>query len=300
VTGLLALALAAAPGCPEALLAARRIDAPEALAASAPGIVARLELDGAGGPTLALAVEAETLAAAERDAPGELRAAGDRFRARLRRHCDLAAAPAAPGAATPADRATLDAILARPEFGRARADPLALSRWLYALWRRLVDLLGTAEAGSYATGGRTLFLAALVLVVGIAALAHVRRRRVERPASATPGATAAAAALPAPEVGDALAEAALAAGRPAEAVRQSFLSLLASLERSGRVPRGRALTNREMAALLAAGDLSSGFAALASLFDRVVYGAAPVGVEEARACLGRSRWLRGRVDGGAA
>jgi hypothetical protein len=321
VTALLALALAAAPGCPGALLAADRAATPEALAASAPGIVARLDRDGAGGPSLALAAEADALVAAAEAAPDGLRLAADRFRARLRRHCDLARAPAATGAATPAERAALDGILARPEFGRARADPFALSRWLYGLWRTLADLLGTAEAGKYATGGRTLFLAAVALALGAALLVHLRRRRAARPASAPARDAAGAMALPPPDEGDALAEAALASGRTAEAVRQSFLALLASLERSGRVPRGRTLTNLEMAAVLgsrrpprafpapasapllpaaATDDLPSGFAALASLFDRVVYGGAPVGAEEARSCLGRSRSLRGRVDGGGA
>lgn len=297
MTALLALALAAAPGCPEALAAAERAGGPEELAVSAAGIVGRL--DRGGGTTLALAAEAGALAAAEVGPPDALRLAAGRFRARLRRHCDLAAAPPSPGIPTPAERRKLDEILARPEFGRARADPFALSRWLHDLWRRLLDLFGTAEAEKYATGGRTFFLAAVALALGAALVASVRRRRAARPASARAGAAAGATGLPPPEEGDALAEAALGGGRAAEAVRQSFLALLASLERSGRLPRGRTLTNREMAALLGAtGDLSSGFSSFASLFDRVVYGGFPVSSEEARDCLGRSRSLRGLLEVG--
>jgi len=315
VTALLALALAAAPGCPESLAAADRARAPETLAVSAAGIVERLDRTGPGGPILALSAEAEALAAAAKGPPGALPLAADRFRSRLRRHCDLAAAPAAAGTPTPADRDKLAEILARPEFERARANPFVLSRWLYVLWRRLLDLLGTAEAGKYATGGRTFFFAALALALGAALLASLRRRRAAaRPAATAPGATASATAPAPPEVGDALAEAALAGGRPAEAVRQSFLALLSTLERSGRLPRGRALTNRELSAFLRSpattsptastsggrADLPSGFSSLASLFDRVVYGGAPVAAAEARDCLGRSRALRGLVEGGGA
>jgi hypothetical protein len=299
VTVLLALALAAAPGCPEALAEADRAGEPEALAASASGIVGRL-VHG-GGPTLALAAEADALAEAAKGPPDAFRLAADRFRARLRRHCDLAAAPSGTGKLTPGERSKLDEILARPEFGRARADPYALSRWLYDLWRRLLDILGTAQAGKYATGGRTFFVAAVAAALVAALAVSVRRRRAARPASAPAGAAEGATALPAPQEGAALAEAALAGGRAAEAVRQSFLALLASLERCGRVPRGRTLTNREMAVLLGAtGDLSSGFSTLASLFDRVVYGGVPVAAEEARAFLSRSRSLRGLLEGSGA
>jgi len=299
VTALLALALAVAPGCPEALAEADRAGAPEALAASASGIVGRLVRGS--GPTLALAAEVDALADAAKGPPDALRLATDRFRARLRRHCELAAAPAGTGKPTPAERRKLDEILARPEFGRARADPYALSRWLYDVWRRLLDLLGTAQAGKYATGGRTFFVAAVAAALVAALAVSVRRRRAARSASAPAGAAASATPLPAPDGGAALAEAALAGGRAAEAVRQSFLALLASLERSGRVPHGRTLTNREMAVLLgASGDLSSGFSTLAALFDRVIYGGAPVATEEARAFLSRSRSLRGLLEGGGA
>lgn len=314
MTAILALALAVVPGCPEALAAADRDATPEALAGSASSIVGRLQ--PGGGPALALAAEAEALGDAAHGPPDALRLAAGRFRARLRRHCDLASAPAAAGMPTPSERSRLEEILARPEFERAREDPFAPSRWLYGLWRRLLELLGTAEAGEYAIGGRSLFFAAVVLALGAALIVSLRRRRsAARPASAPEGG-AGAWTLPLPEEGDALAEDALRGGRGAEAVRHSFLALLASLERSGRVPRGRALTNQELAALLgsplasatlapplasgAGGELSSGFASLASAFDRVVYGRVPVAAEEARACLARSRALRDLLDGSGA
>jgi hypothetical protein len=314
VTAILALALAVAPGCPEALAAADGDSTPEALAGSASGIVGRLQ--PGGGPTLALAAEAEALAAAAHGPPDALRLAADRFRARLRRHCALAAAPAAAGAPTPSERSRLEEILARPEFERAREDPFAPSRWLYGVWRRLLELLGTAEAGQYAIGGRALFFAAVVLALGAALIVSLRRRRAAARTASAPEGAASAWALAPPEEGDALAEAALGAGRAAEAVRHSFLALLASLERSGRVPRGRALTNQELAALLGSrlapatlapplasgtgGELSSGFAFLASVFDRVVYGRVPIAAEEARACLARSRALRDLLGGSGA
>ena len=55
MTALLALALAAAPGCPEAVAAAERLDSPRDLALAAPGVVLRLVDRGAGGAAEALA-----------------------------------------------------------------------------------------------------------------------------------------------------------------------------------------------------------------------------------------------------
>jgi hypothetical protein len=107
----------------------------------------------------------------------------------------------------------------------------------------------------------------------------------------------AASALPAPDHCDALARAALAAGRWAEAVRHAFLALLGVLERQGRVPRGRALTNRELASHLAAtaprlpAALAPGFADLAARFDLAIYGGARVAAGEAAAFLDRAREL---------
>lgn len=296
MTALLALALLAAPGCPAALAAAAGIESPRDLGAQAPALVALLVERGAGGPAAALGSEADAFAEAALAGEGDLAALAERFRARLARHCALAAERPAGTALRPGDRLVLDQILARPEFRRARADPGALGRWLADLWRRVLELLGTEEAGRYATGGRTAFFAAVALALAAGLAWAVRRRRAGEPGQRRP-VPAAATALPPPDRSEALARAALAAGRQAEAVRHAFLALLGTLERQGRLPRGRALTNRELAGHLAAagprlpGALAPGFAELALRFDRTVYGGAPVSAGEAAAYLDRAREL---------
>ena len=296
MTALLALALAAAPGCPEALAAAR-LESPAQLGADAGAIVSRLVEQGAGGPAAALRAEAAALAEAAREDAGGLEAPAERFRARLARHCALAAERPDGATLRPGDRRALDEILARAEFQGARSGSGALSRWLLELWRRILDLLGTEEAGRYATGGRTAFFAAAVLAV-VAGLAWAVRRRRAAQGSERPAAPAATSALPPPDRRDALAQVALAAGRWPEAMRLSFLALLGALERGGLVPRGRALTNRELAGHLAAtgprlpAALAPGFADLAGRFDRAIYGGTPVAAGEAAAFLDRARDLR--------
>ncbi|HEU4382030.1 MAG TPA: hypothetical protein VFR85_00905 [Anaeromyxobacteraceae bacterium] len=270
MTALLALALAAAPGCPDALAATARLEAPADLAPAAPAVVARLVDRGAGGPANAL--EAEAAALAEAAGEGDLAAAAARFRARLARHCALAAQRPARAALRSADRRALDEILSRPEFREARADRGAIGRWLSELWRRILDLLGTDKAGRYAAGGRTLFFAAVAMALAAVLALMVRRRSAAgrpRPAAAAP---------PSP-------------GRPEASegtppwerlgVRDAFRSLLGLLERNGRIPRRRALTNRELAVHLAAAPssppgLASAFADLAYRFDRTVYGGVPM------------------------
>ena len=302
MTALLALALAAAPGCPGALAAATRIQSPRDLGLEAPAITALLVERGAGGPAAALAAEAEACAEAARTGEGDLEALSDLFRARLARHCALAAEPPLGPALRPGDRRALEEVLARPEFRRARADPGALARWLSELWRRILDLLGTEEAGRYATGGRTAFFAAVALALAAGLAWAVRRRRAGEVAG-RPRPPAASSSLPPPDRSEALARAALAAGRWSEAVRHAFLALLGALERQGRVPRGRALTNRELAGHLAAtgarlpAGLAPGFADLAARFDRAVYGGAPVAAGEAAAFVDRARevWALGEA-----
>jgi hypothetical protein len=247
VSALLALALAAAPGCPAAVAAAA--GPPEDLASRAPAIVASLEAAGAGGPTVAVASAARAIAAAGADArAGEAAVAA--FRGALARHCALAAAPAAPEASA-ADRAALAEILARPELAGARGDPYALRRALVRLWDWIVDLLGTEEAERYASLGRALFLGVAAAAVLLAAAA-LRRRRRGRTAGAGPVPDAAAPGVR-PDGGEsaALAEEALRRGETRAAVRLGLLAALAALERAGRIPRGRALTNGEVVAAAA-------------------------------------------------
>jgi len=286
VSALLALVLAAAPGCPAALAAGA---APaDDLASRAPALVEALDQAGAGGPTAALAASARAAAAA---APAARDAAVAAFRGALARHCALANLPAAPEASA-ADRAALTEILARPELAQARSDPYALWRALLRLWDRIVELLGTEEAERYASLGRALFLgvaaAALVLV-----LAGLRRRSGERGTAARPAGSA--RALPEADESAARAEEALRSGDGRGAVRYALLAALGALERAGAVPRGRALTNEEVVAITTSADL----AALAGAFDRAVYGGMPVAPEEARTAVERARRIAGTAGAAA-
>lgn len=267
MTPLLALALAAAPACPAALADAAALD-DAALAREARRVARELDAGGAG-PVDALAAEA---------------ADGARFRAALARHCAWAAAPAAPAA--PRDAAALREILARPEYARAAVDPAAVRRALLALWERLLEALGTAEAERYAVAGRTLFLAAAAVALLLAAGAVRRRRARGRPRAPAPAPRAADAG-----VAVEAAEAALARGEAGAAIRLALLAALAALERAGRVPRGGALTNGELVRELDGppGAARADLSALAALFDRTVYGGRPAAPDEARAAVAHAR-----------
>jgi len=307
VTALLLATLAAA--CPVA-------PAPEAgpadMRALARAAVAELERRG---PADALAAEAEALARDAEDPAmprAAVRARAARFAVRLDRHCRLLALRPAAGASA-ADRSRLDEILARPEFRGSRAATFALGRWLVKVWDDLLELLGTAEAGRYATGGRNVFFTLLTVAVLGALFLVLRRRAAARRGSEPAQAAPATGRLPDPAESDSRAAAALRAGDATETVRQAFLGLLGSLERGGRVPSGRALTNRELAAWLATptstttatptstptptptvplSDLALSFAALARSFDRAIYGMAPPALADAEVYLERSRELR--------
>jgi len=285
VSALLALVLAAAPGCPAALAAGA---APaDDLASRAPALVEALDQAGAGGPTAALAASARAAAAA---APAARDAAVAAFRGALARHCALASLPAVPEASA-ADRAALAEVLARPELAQARSDPYALRRALLRLWDWIVELLGTEEAERYASLGRALFLgvaaAALVLV-----LAGLRRRSRER-GTAAREAAGPARAVPEADESAARAEEALRNGDGRGAVRYALLAALGALERTGAVPRGRALTNEEVVALRSPSPMTSDLAALAGAFDRAIYGGLPVAPEEARTAVERARRIAG-------
>jgi hypothetical protein len=321
MSALLALALAAAPGCPAALAAAA--STPDAaLAARAPALVAALE-EGGAGPTGALAAAARAMDAGH----GAAQAAAG-FRRALARHCALAAAPREPEASA-ADRAALAEILARPELSGSRLDRWALRRALARWWDWLVERLGTAEAERYASLGRALFLGAAVAAAALAFTGMRRRRRVAREARE-------AALDPvrrtdaAPDGAAARADEALRRGDAREAVRLALLAALGALERAGRIPRGRALTNDEVIALLGASTPRSSssssssssststpgsgsgsaspppppppptdLAVLVRTFDRAVYGGLPVTPDDARAALERSRRVVGAAGGPA-
>jgi hypothetical protein len=163
-----------------------------------------------------------------------------------------------------------------------------------------VERLGTQEAERYASLGRALFLGASAgaLALGVAALRRRRRRTARAASSARADAGGAAGA----DATAALAEEALRRGEAREAVRFALLAALGALERAGRVPRGRSLTNGEVV-LLASGSSTStstsatststataaDLALLAGTFDRAVYGLLPVTPEEARAAVEQAR-----------
>ncbi len=312
---LLASLAAACPPAPDAEAAAAD------LVAQARSAVAELERRG---PTDALAAEAEALAGAAEDpaTPREkVGALATRFAARLERHCQLQAQRVAVGA-TGADRSRLAEILAGPEFRSSRGATLVLSRWLAGIWERVLELLGTAEAGRYAAGGRNVFFALLAGAILAAFVLALRRRAAIRRERPPPPLEPAGQRRSDPAESDSRAAAALRAGDAAEAVRQAFLGLLGSLERNGRIPAGRALTNRELVAWVGAtwtGAATAGgiaphpaplpargereriavaFSELARTFDRVVYGMAPPAIAEAGSYLERTREIRRQVAGG--
>lgn len=197
---------------------------------------------------------------------------------------------------SPGDRAALREVYARPELSRARADPAALRRLVARLWFRLVDLLGSAEAERYASVGRTVFILAVV-ATGLAAFAAARRRRFQaRVAPASPERER--APLPPPDRSAELAQGALARGDGPAAVRLAFLSALAALEESGRLPRDRTQTNGELAMRLgAAGALDREFGALGRTFDGVLYGRATVSAQQARDAVESAHRIRAALGG---
>lgn len=312
MTALLALALAAAPGCPAALAAAAA-SADADLAARAPALVEALE-DAGAGPTAGLAAAARALAAPG-PAPASAPGAAAAFRGALARHCALAAEPAAP-AASAADRAALGEVLARPELSRLRLDPWAIRRALLRAWDRIVELLGTTEAERYASLGRALFVGVAAGAAVLAAAALGRRRRGDGGAPRG-AAERGASGERAPETTAVEAEAALRRGDGREAVRLALLAAVAALEGAGRVPRGRALTNEEIvrvATSAAASDstststsrstnanatFASDLALLAHAFDRAVYGGRPVPADDARAAVERARRVAAAAGGAA-
>jgi hypothetical protein len=301
VTALLALALAAAPGCPGALAEAEALAGDPAPAERALSLVDKLEAVGAGGPVAAVRREAEALGD-----PGAPREAAPVALARLRRtlarHCALAEAAPAKGASA-ADRAALAEVLARPEYARRTADPEALRRTILRLWQDLLELLGTSEAERYASTGRAIFLAAAAAALALLLVAARRRRG----AATARGASAPDASPGSPARRSTAEDAAeaLARGDAREAVRRAFLAVLASLERAGRVRGGSTLTNGEILAAVAVGGpaasatststpapaaaLATDVATLARLFDRAIYGGLPVAAQDARSAVERAR-----------
>lgn len=209
----------------------------------------------------------------------------------------LAARPRLP-LPTAGDRAALAQVYAAPELRRARVDTAGLRRLVAGLWGRILEALGTAEAERYAGIGRAAFIAA-GLAAGVAALAAARRRRTgPRAPRAAPAPER--APLPPADRSAALAREALARGELTAAVRHAFLSALAALERSGRLPGDRTLTNRELAERLTASGslLAEDFGALGRRFDVAIYGGGAVDAGTARESVERAERIRAAAGGG--
>jgi hypothetical protein len=208
----------------------------------------------------------------------------------------LAARPRLP-LPTPEERRVLDEIYARPELARARADAGGLRRLLAELWAAILERLGSTEAERWASLGRTVYIAAALaaLVAALAALGR-RRARARGRAAAEP---IVAEPLPAPDRSAAAAEASLAAGDWAGAVRHGFLSALAALEEAGRLPRARDLTNGELARRLGEAAPRADFEALGLRLDAALYGDRRPGEPDAREALERSARLRAWAGGRA-
>jgi hypothetical protein len=304
VTGPLALlaALLAASGasgttagCVAPLRALEGLRAPLEVAREAVRLAAEVEAALPGRPGWALREAARALAEEGEagDSP-KLARASLAFRALLAGQCAVAARPRLPLPSL-ADRQALREIYDRPELRRARVDTAGFRRLLSGLWARILELLGAAEAERYASVGRMVFILAGI-AAGLAGLAALRRRRArETAAPAGPG--PAIGRLPLPDRSAALAEAALARGELTDAVRHAFLSALAALEASGRLPRERSLTNGELAARLggAGSPLADEFGRLVRLFDGTVYGGAPLGEPAARDGLAAAARIRERA-----
>lgn len=280
---LLAALLSAAPSCPkDSLLAA---EDGEALAQEAKALLARLTAEDPGAPVGALRAELELSLEAGAASP---KAASVRLKVALLRYCALAAEPRLPGAGA-AERRLAAEILDRPQFRRARADPEEIRRRLRELWERLLGLLETGEAQRFAGVSRALFLCAAAAAALLWLFALRRGRAIPKAPREGP---APARANPA-DPGLTLARRAQALGDASAAIRLAFLAALCALERDGLVPPGRALTNGELLALLGRRERAAlgPFAALAHLFDPVVYGGRPAGPAEARAALSAARAL---------
>jgi hypothetical protein len=182
--------------------------------------------------------------------------------------------------ASQADRAALAEVLADPEFQAQRWRGEALRQWLAGWWERLTELLGTTEAERWADLGRAVFFLAVAVALLLAWRA-ARRRRARAPDRGRPGHDAAPASLPTRAVTLADAERALSAGQAAEAVRLAFLAAVGAVQRRLRAAAAEFLTGSELAERVA----DEGFARLARLHERTVFGRQPVTREEAAAAL---------------
>ena len=160
---------------------------------------------------------------------------------------------------------------------------------LKELFQRLLALLDTPQAERYAGFSRAVFLLATAAAAFLFLL-FLRRGHPSRPAHLPPPAEVREEAQ---DKGLEGARAAAARGDGREAVRLSLLAALAALERAGKIPLGRALTNLELVRLLSKpGEAGAQpLAVLTHLFDRAIYGGRPTFDAEAKAALEAAKAL---------
>jgi hypothetical protein len=158
-----------------------------------------------------------------------------------------------------------------------------LQRVLDWLWRRVEGGVDAASGASLLTTVAAMLIA-VGLVVGLAVLlSRVRRDRRRR----TRSAVVLAQDRPAATDLRRRAEAALAAGRHAEAVVDGFRALAARQVERGRLADQPGATAREVAVRLAASYPAAGdrVGRTADLFDATLYGDRPAGPEDATGVL---------------
>ena len=205
--------------------------------------------------------------------------------------------------ASAVDRASLEAIYARPELARARQrNTGALKALLARLRAWLETLFESAGMETYSNVTRFVVLAlGALLALGVALRLWSRRRGRARPPGAAPAAPAQALVLERPAVHLARARALLATA-PREAIREGLLSLLSHLEEQRLARPDRVKTNHELAEELpargASPELVAAIRATLGWYDEAFYSLEPVPPPAAARFLDEVTALGQRVAGG--
>jgi hypothetical protein len=183
---------------------------------------------------------------------------------------------------TPADMATIDRVLARPEFQWPPKQPSPLEEWWKELQRRLLEFLDKllpAEAAGvmaplvrYGLTGLGALALILVLVYAMRGILtdFVSGKEIDADSEDGDQALTAAAALK-------RAQALSTGGDYRAAVRYLYLSTLLLLEERGLLRYDRSLTNHEYLRSVAhKPELAAVFRDVVEVFDRVWYGYRPL------------------------
>ncbi|MDF1562668.1 MAG: DUF4129 domain-containing protein [Deltaproteobacteria bacterium] len=200
----------------------------------------------------------------------------------------LAAASEAALQAAEPDRELLTRILEEPELSGASQAGSAIASIIEALQTLLGTLLGSEGAVGAAEVTRLIFFVLTAIVV--VWLIRKLLQRLSPPPARAQLDPLSPLRLESPEHHEALAEAAVAAGRPREALRHLLLSALAALERSRWASYGRHKTNREYLRSIerrgAPAALCEAFGELVRTYDPLWYGQEEVGPPQLEA-IGR-------------